>query len=52
MNNEIDMTPICWCCGERMEYDDEVEFEMDGIVGYEPNWYCVNPMCECGEGDE
>ena len=50
-----DMTPLCWWCGEAMEYDDDMakEVEMEGgvFVVYEPNWRCVNPVCIVGEDD-
>ena len=44
---EKDEEPICKCCGDFMNYEEDVDVDED----FRPfvsgaSWYCVNPNCE------
>lgn len=50
---DIDMTPICWACGEPMEWTSEYRelvFDAGCFVVQQPIYECCNP--DCYEDDE
>lgn len=52
-DEEIDTTPICWLCGQQMEWTGEireVDFDGDFIRMDEYVYQCCNP--DCYEEDE